>query len=152
MSPRGQVQLLLVQRQAFRGSLPWQPARTRTTLSTGLLSHTARPAQSADPEDCLTYHLMPKMQRRSMMMLETTPSLCGHKTSHTAGFTFRHGWPIRTYPWGVVEPMLSAHSDLLTLTHVLFELTPEQLKVATEERFSRYRRQQTGSKITMASL
>ena len=58
----------------------------------------------------------------------------------------RHGWPIRSYPWGDVEPMASTHSDLLALTHTLFELAPEQLKVATEERFSRYRRQQNGMK------
>lgn len=45
--------------------------------------------------------------------------------------------------------MASTHSDLLALTHTLFELAPEQLKDATEERFSRFRRQQSGFRNIM---
>lgn len=49
------------------------------------------------------------------------------------------GWPIRTYPWGIVEPMASTHSDLLSLKQTLFELSPERLKATTEENFTKYR-------------
>ena len=51
----------------------------------------------------------------------------------------RSGWPVREYAWGVVEPMARAHSDLLALTRMLFELSPQKLKAATEERFTKYR-------------
>ena len=53
-------------------------------------------------------------------------------------------WPTRMYPWGTVEPMVSYHSDLLTLTRELFKHSPERLKTATEERFMNYRSGQTG--------
>lgn len=57
----------------------------------------------------------------------------------------RSGWPIRTYPWGVLEPMASTHSDLLALKRGLFEESPELLKTVTEENFTRYRAAQVPS-------
>lgn len=53
--------------------------------------------------------------------------------SHT--LLCRRGWPVRKYPWGVVEPMSSAHSDLLSLRNLLFQVSPEPLKVETEQRY-----------------
>ena len=47
---------------------------------------------------------------------------------------------MRVYPWGRAEAMSSVHSDLPSLTQLLFELAPETLKAATEARYYHLRR------------
>ncbi|PRW59161.1 septin GTPase [Chlorella sorokiniana] len=51
----------------------------------------------------------------------------------------RRFWPVRKYPWGSVEAMLTQHSDLPVLRRLLFEAGYYELKEGTEARFHEYR-------------
>jgi septin family protein len=49
-------------------------------------------------------------------------------------------WPVRKYPWGTCEPLLSAHSDLPVLRRLLFETGFWELKAQTERRYLAFRK------------
>lgn len=49
-------------------------------------------------------------------------------------------WPVRRYPWGTCEPLLSAHSDLPVLRRLLFETGFWELKSQTERRYLAFRK------------
>ncbi|KAI3438983.1 hypothetical protein D9Q98_001397 [Chlorella vulgaris] len=67
--------------------------------------------------------------------------------SNTMDLEVGRFWPVRKYPWGNVEAMLTMHSDLPVLRRLLFEAGYCELKDATEQRFHQYRHQQcAGSK------
>jgi septin family protein len=46
----------------------------------------------------------------------------------------RH-WPVRSYPWGVAESLNSAHSDVPALKRLLIELSFDDLKKITDDRY-----------------
>eukprot|EP00884_Botryococcus_braunii_P007002 jgi/Botrbrau1/16302/Bobra.0066s0071.1 len=48
-------------------------------------------------------------------------------------------WPIRQYPWGSVEVLNRAHSDVPALKNLVFALGYENLKLNTETRYLAYR-------------
>lgn len=48
-------------------------------------------------------------------------------------------WPVRRYPWGRVEALLTRHSDLPALRRLLFETAYEDLKDHTENRYYEYK-------------
>lgn len=48
-------------------------------------------------------------------------------------------WPVRVYPWGRCEALSSQHSDLAALKKLLFEVSYEELKARTEQRYYEYR-------------
>lgn len=48
-------------------------------------------------------------------------------------------WPVRQYPWGTCEAHSSEHSDVAALKKLLFEVSYEELKTATEERYYNFR-------------
>ena len=48
-------------------------------------------------------------------------------------------WPVRAYAWGTAEALASAHSDVPALRRLLIELSFDDLKARTEERYHAYR-------------
>ena len=48
---------------------------------------------------------------------------------------------MRAYPWGVAEALHSSHSDAPALKRLLIELSFEDLKARTEQRYYAYRAQ-----------
>lgn len=65
--------------------------------------------------------------------------------SNTMDLEVGRFWPVRKYPWGSVEAMLSQHSELPVLRRLLFETGYCELKEATEARFHEYRHQHCSS-------
>jgi septin family protein len=51
---------------------------------------------------------------------------------------------VREYPWGVVEPLRSRHSDMAVLKKLLFEESFVTLKQETERRYYMYRQREIG--------
>lgn len=49
-------------------------------------------------------------------------------------------WPVRKYPWGRCESLLTAHSELPALRRLLFETGYWELKTYTERRYLEFRR------------
>uniref|UniRef100_A0A1D1ZRQ5 Septin-type G domain-containing protein n=1 Tax=Auxenochlorella protothecoides TaxID=3075 RepID=A0A1D1ZRQ5_AUXPR len=56
-------------------------------------------------------------------------------------------WPVRRYPWGRVEALLTRHSDLPALRRLLFEAAFEDLKENTDARYLDFRRDQAAPGI-----
>eukprot|EP00887_Chlorella_sp_A99_P000696 scaffold5.g696.t1 len=53
-------------------------------------------------------------------------------------------WPVRRYPWGSCEALLSTHSDLSALRRLLFETAYNEIKDHTEHRYHAFRRRVGG--------
>lgn len=51
---------------------------------------------------------------------------------------------MREYPWGVVEPLRTKHSDMAVLKKLLFEESFVTLKQETERRYYVYRQKEIG--------
>ncbi|KAI7840484.1 hypothetical protein COHA_005785 [Chlorella ohadii] len=61
-------------------------------------------------------------------------------------------WPVRKYPWGSVEAMLTQHSDLPVLRRLLFEAGYCELKDGTEARFQQFRHTRCSSGTARGGL
>lgn len=61
-------------------------------------------------------------------------------SSNTMDLSVGRFWPVRRYPWGNCEALLSTHSDLPALRRLLLETGYWDLKEATERRYHDYRR------------
>lgn len=51
-------------------------------------------------------------------------------------------WPVRRYPWGRCEPLLTQHSELPALRRLLFESGYHEIKMQTEARYLRFRQKE----------
>ncbi len=56
-------------------------------------------------------------------------------------------WPVRRYPWGRCESLLTAHSELPVLRRLLFETAYWELKANTEKEYLKYRRTECSEKF-----
>jgi septin family protein len=57
-------------------------------------------------------------------------------------------WPVRRYPWGCCESLLSAHSELPVVRRLLFESAYWELKTNTEKGYLKFRRDQCSEKFS----
>ena len=55
-------------------------------------------------------------------------------------------WPVRRYPWGRCESLLTAHSELPVLRRLLFETGYWELKANTEKEYLRFRRNESSER------
>ena len=64
-----------------------------------------------------------------------SPSSTKAESGDAGRFEWRRHWPVRSYPWGVAEALHSTHSDMPALKRLLIELSFEDLKARTEQRY-----------------
>nr|BAD42341.1 CDC10 cell division cycle 10 homolog [Nannochloris bacillaris] len=56
-------------------------------------------------------------------------------------------WPVRRYPWGKCESLLTAHSELPILRRLLFETAYWELKANTDKEYHKFRRTECGDRF-----
>jgi len=56
-------------------------------------------------------------------------------------------WPVRRYPWGRCESLLTAHSELPVLRRLLFETAYWELKENTDKEYLKFRRTECSEKF-----
>lgn len=56
-------------------------------------------------------------------------------------------WPVRRYPWGRCESLLTAHSELPVLRRLLFETAYWELKANTDKEYLKFRRTECSEKF-----
>jgi len=56
-------------------------------------------------------------------------------------------WPVRRYPWGRCESLLTAHSELPVLRRLLFETAYWELKANTDKEYLKFRRTECSEKL-----